>query len=213
MELHNLAKHIIHLIEAAESSLFLVDSILSRVRMLEPGPGPALSRTGSSGSGATLTINNVHRQLQENIAYRRSLFQSSKLRLGSLQKRVDNSIALSFNLVTQQDSLVMMQDSNSMKIISVITMVFLPTTAVASVVGSQLFLTSYADADGTWTVMTTPLFTWLWCLTVPLTLVVVVLAWAWVNYTHHQHPEKRFQLLRKLTFPPVARSWSSTVQR
>lgn len=181
VELHNLAKHITHLSEAIQSGLLLTDGILLRVKMLESNPGPR--RTSASGSGTTLTKYDVHQQLRDNLQYRRSLLQSTSLRLESLKKRIDNCITLSFNLVTQHDSQIMIQSSNSMHIIAVVTMLFVPTTAVASVVGSQLFLTSFEETGPRWTVLTTPLFKWLWWLAVPLTVVVAVFAWAWRKYS------------------------------
>lgn len=202
-----------HLSEAIQSGLLLIDSVLMRVKTLESNSGPNLARTSSYGSGSTLTTNDVRQQLRDSFEYRRSLYQSTRLRLESLQKRIENCIMLSFNLVTQQDSLVMIQDSSSMKIIAAITMLFLPTTAVAGVVGSQLFQTSFADTDGTWTVLTTPLFKWLWWLNVPLTVVVVILAWAWRKHSHSEHQEPRLQPkpIRRPTFLSIARSMSSKV--
>lgn len=211
VELHNLAKHIIHLNEAIQSGLLLTGGLLSRLKALEPNSVPVLQKSHSSGSGTTLTPDDVRQQLRDSLEYRQSLFQSTSLRLGSLQKRVENAITLSFNLVTQQDSLVMIQDSSSMKIIAAITMIFLPTTAITGIVGSQLFLTSHSDTDGTWTVLRTPLFAWLWWLTVPVTMVVILLGWAWWKYAQPDNLEKRPQLLRKLTIPPLTLSMSSKV--
>jgi len=199
VELHNLAKHAIHLGEAIESSLLTVDGLLARVKVAASGPS-SISRTGSSNSGITLTQNEVHQQLRDRLEYRKSLFQSTKLRLGSLQKRVQNSIELSFNLLTQQDSLVMIQDSNSMKVIAAITMFFLPTTAVASVLGSQLFMTS--NSTGSWEVTATPLFKVMWYVAAPTTMVVAILAFFWHKYSHHHRPSPQQPLkllVRRLT--------------
>lgn len=194
--LHNLAKHMTHLAEAIQSCSSVAEEILSRVKTAEPGPGYGLSRTGSGGSSSTLSPNEVHQQLRDCIQYRRSLFQSTNLRLASMQKRVENTINLSFNLVTQQDSVIMIQDSNSMKIIAVITMLFLPTTAVASVVGSQLFTAT--KETGTWIVEATPLFAVMWYITAPLTVVVLILAALWIKYMRQEERENSKELLRRL---------------
>jgi hypothetical protein len=173
--MHNCAKHIIHIAEAIESCLMVVDSTIDNV-----GKHQTTEQATSREP--------VLKQLRETLQYRRSLFKSSQLRLNSLQKRIDNAITLSFNLVTQQDSMVMIQDSNSMKVIAVITMIFLPTTGVATVIGSQLF-SSQVHKDGeTWDVKLTPLFWTMWWIAIPLTVFVVLLAIIWHWWVHTESP-------------------------
>lgn len=48
--------------------------------------------------------------------------------LESYKARKDTSMTLVYNLVTQQDSATMIQDSASMRAIAILTMVFLPGT-------------------------------------------------------------------------------------
>ncbi|KAM5353868.1 hypothetical protein ACJ41O_000518 [Fusarium nematophilum] len=173
--MHNCAKHIIHIAEAIESCIMVVEATLHNVGNHEH-------------AGRPMTREPVQKQLREALQYRRSLFRSSQLRLSSLQKRIDNAITLSFNLVTQQDSMVMIQDSNSMKVIAAITMIFLPTTGVATVVGSQLFLSKVQSDGKTWDVLLTPLFwTMLW-ISIPLTIFTVILAVVWHWWTHSESP-------------------------
>jgi Mg2+ and Co2+ transporter CorA len=50
-----------------------------------------------------------------------------------------NVISLSFNLVTQQDSRIMQDDSNAMKAIAVLTLIFLPATGISSVFSMPFF--------------------------------------------------------------------------
>ncbi|KAF4980286.1 hypothetical protein FZEAL_3657 [Fusarium zealandicum] len=173
--MHNCAKHIIHIAEAIESCIMLVDLTLPNVGNHEH-------------TGRPMTREPVLKQLRETLQYRRSLFRSSQMRLGSLQKRVENAITLSFNLVTQQDSMVMIQDSNSMKVIAAITMIFLPTTGVATVIGSQLFLSEVRSDGETWDVFLTPLFWTMWWISIPLTIFVVILAIIWHWWTHTESP-------------------------
>lgn len=177
--LHNCAKHIIHIAEAIESCLMLVDAALDNA-------GHQQHRSHTSTTDSDISID---RQLRECLRYRRSLFRSSQLRLSSLQKRIDNAITLSFNLVTQQDSMVMIQDSNSMKVIAAITMIFLPTTGVATVVGSQLFVTEQAAGGHGWDVLATPLFWTMWWVSIPLTVFTAILAFVWHWWTHAESPK------------------------
>ena len=55
-----------------------------------------------------------------------SSFESQMRWLHSYKARKDTSMTLVYNLVTQQDSSIMIQDSSSMKGIAILTMVFLP---------------------------------------------------------------------------------------
>lgn len=173
--MHNCAKHIIHIGEAIESCIMLVDATIQNV--------------GNHNHAEQATTREpILKQLRETLQYRRSLFVSSQLRLSSLQKRIDNAITLSFNLVTQQDSMVMIQDSNSMKVIAAITMIFLPTTGVATVIGSQLFTSEILKDGRTWDVKLTPLFWTMWWIAIPLTVFVVLLAVIWHWWVHSESP-------------------------
>jgi hypothetical protein len=76
---------------------------------------------------------------------------------------MSNLIQLSFNLVTQQDSRVAQQislvaqqdsrrlqlDNKLMVLIAVVTLVFLPTTTIASIFGTQFFVFNQQQHDPT----------------------------------------------------------------
>ncbi|KAK6518199.1 hypothetical protein TWF506_005358 [Arthrobotrys conoides] len=184
--LHNCLKHIIYLNEAVASCLLVVDAI-------------------KDATTSTASI-----QLPSSLSHRRSLFTSTSLRLSSIQQRVENTIALCFNLVSQQDSMmmrhesmVMRQDASAMKILASITVIFLPTMAVASILGSQLFLSSIVVPDGndpkeSFEVKTSPLFNILWMFAIPMTLVVMVMAIGWSWYSHVTYPKTSEEMRRRL---------------
>lgn len=194
VELHNVAKHITHLAEAVESCLLLVDRIIAELDSKNSSSSAGLERTGSGSTTTTLTSTSISSQLRSNLLYRHSLFKSTDLRLRSLSKRIDNAINLAFNMVTQQDSMVMLQDSSSMKIIAAITLLFLPTTTVATIAGSQLFLSSVNEDN--WLIQTSPLFRTLWSISIPLTLVVGILALAWYWWTHSEQQPRIVAMVR-----------------
>jgi len=73
------------------------------------------------------------------LTYRQSAFHSTYLRLTSMEKRMANLIQLSFNLVAQQDSRSFKIDNKLMMLIAVLTLVFLPTSTIASIFGTQFF--------------------------------------------------------------------------
>ncbi|KAF3192620.1 hypothetical protein TWF788_000229 [Orbilia oligospora] len=184
--LHNCLKHIIYLNEAVASCLLVVDAI-------------------KATTASTASI-----QLPDSLSHRRSLFTSTSLRLSSIQQRVENTIALCFNLVSQQDSMmmrhesmVMRQDASAMKILASITVIFLPTMAVASILGSQLFLSAVVvaeekDAQEIVEVKTSPLFNILWMFAIPMTLVVMVMAIGWSWYSHVTFPKTSDEMRRRL---------------
>ena len=180
--LHTCAKHIIFISEAIESCIMVADALLRHA---------AETRKTPSGGETKL----VRQQLRERLQYRRSLVRATQLRLSSLQQRVANVLTLSFNLVAQQDSMAMIQDSQSMRVIAAITMVFLPITGVATVVGSQLFSVAARRQGGpgdiAWDVDATPLF-WvtLW-IAIPLTVFVALLAAVFHWWMRWDHPYKR----------------------
>jgi len=171
--LHNFSKQIIHLRETVENFLLLVDNLRDIVQT---------RRSSSDEAGDA-----VRKMLIDNLRHRRSLFNELRLRLSSLQRRVDNSIGLAFNLVAQQDSMVMRRDASSMKIIAAITMVFLPTTAVASIVGSQMFAVNFTEESGIWDVQVSPMFKVLWAVAGPLTLLVIAMSAGWNTLMEHRN--------------------------
>lgn len=174
--LYNWAKDIIHLKEAVSSCLLVVDGTLSCIGKSHPA-----STTPSAQSD----------QLQDCLKYRCSLFNSTKIRIESVQQRVNNTMTLAFNIVTQQDSKIMQRDSASVTIISFITVFFLPTAGVAAVVGSDLFQTEFDRPDGQTSIYVSPLFSTMWWVAVPLTLATLGIAiWYRWFFSVSQHTGK-----------------------
>lgn len=116
--------------------------------------------------------------LKEGLLYHRSLFQSTQLRLSSLDKRIQNASTLAFNMVTQQDSLVMIHDSASVAIVTTVAAVFLPITSIANIIGGQLFV-SHRDDQGNWVIFTSPLIRYLYIIGIPVTVAVLVISYVW----------------------------------
>jgi hypothetical protein len=116
------------------------------------------------------------------LEYRKRTFQSTLLRLRSLEKRMSNVIQLSFNLVTQADSAILKSDSRAMKFIAFLTLVFLPATGVASVLSTPFFNIDWDSPDVEDKVLQTAKSFWIfWAVVLPLTLVGLLLCFAWVN--------------------------------
>lgn len=125
--LHNIAKHIIYLKEGSEAAMLTITHLQDFHRELLKEP--------PQGKNAMPTMRLTSQMLKQKAVQ----FEGWKLRMGSLQQRMQNIINLSFNVVTQHDSHVLKNDSKSMKAIAVVTVAFLPLATVAAVFGSQFF--------------------------------------------------------------------------
>ena len=95
-DMHNISKHCIYMVEAVDAAILTLGDMVSYLARMRPASNPVIT---------TLT-------------YRKSTFKSTQLRLHSLEKRMANIISLSFNLVAQQDSRVIQNDSSAMKVIA-----------------------------------------------------------------------------------------------
>jgi hypothetical protein len=106
--------------------------------------------------------------------------QAQKRWLASYKSRKDMAMSLVFNLVTQQDSETntdiardTKDDSASMKIIAVMTMLFLPTTAASGVFSMCFFTIRNNNLDVSNQI-------WLFvAIVLPLTLLIISLWWTW----------------------------------
>lgn len=157
--LHEIAKHGIYMSEAAAAAVLEMEMVISHLQDLSPN-----TTASSSNDLRSSTISHFH--------YRKSAFQSTQLRLASLDKRIANVISLSFNLVTQRDSQVLKQDSNAMKAIAVLTLVFLPLTGIASLFSTPFFQVAESHL---WVSASIWIF---WVITVCLTCSIVTI-WVW----------------------------------
>lgn len=89
-----------------------------------------------------------------------------------------NVIELSFHIVTQGDSRVMQSESQSMKTIAVMTLVFMPLSTVATIFGTQFIK---LQDESPYHVSISHDFWLLWLIAVPLTAIVLII-WR-VGYT------------------------------
>jgi len=154
--LHEIAKHSIYMNEAAAAAVLQMETIISHLQ--------ECSSTSSSTSLRSATISHL--------SSLKSSFLSTQLRLSSLSARITNILSLSFNLVTQRDSQILKQDSNAMKAIAVLTLVFLPLTGIASLFSTPFFQVSESHL---WVSASIWIF---WVITVCLTCSIVA-TWVW----------------------------------
>lgn len=157
--LHNIAKHNIYLRENFESALATLGD-------LRDHHNSVLGETPNPSQAAT----------KQALKYQKTLLQSTQRRLESFDRRIANVIQLSFNIVTQGDSLVMLSESQSMKTIAVTTLIFLPLSTVAGVFGTE-FIT--VDEGSGRHITVSPDFWLLWLIAAPLTVIVFFVWRVW----------------------------------
>ncbi|KAK0612125.1 hypothetical protein B0T14DRAFT_571954 [Immersiella caudata] len=155
--LHYLAKYCFVLLETATSLQLVTETIISQL-------------TSPS------TPNNT--ALVESLQHTLTLIQSTHLRLTTLRQRIKNAITLAFNLNADKDTKIMMDDSHAMRVIAFMTAFLLPATAIASILGSNMFDSS--DDEGTWTVRVNAAF-WMWCV-VALPITAGLVFWLVVRF-------------------------------
>ncbi|KAL4737204.1 hypothetical protein BDV11DRAFT_216836 [Aspergillus similis] len=157
--LHNISKHIIYLQESSDAALETVRNLHYHHKDLSPS---ATEEERAAGKVTRRTMAQVEAE-----------FQTVRLRLRSLDRRMQNVIALSFHLVTQEGNEFIQADSSTMATIAFVTLVFLPITTVSTVFGSQFFNTAPDNNS----IEVSKDFWIFWVVSIPLTLAVL-LGWS-----------------------------------
>ncbi|RDW68960.1 uncharacterized protein DSM5745_08720 [Aspergillus mulundensis] len=123
---------------------------------------------------------NVRKDIQtwlktrQRILHEEKRAHSLKTRSKSLNDRHQNEINLAFNLVNQSLGRDQRTDSNMMKTVAVVSMVYLPGTFVSGLYGTNFF-SFQADPGNTW--LMADEFWMYWAVTLPLTFATM-LVWA-----------------------------------
>ncbi|KAF2250648.1 hypothetical protein BU26DRAFT_480932 [Trematosphaeria pertusa] len=157
--LHNLAKHTIYLHENCGSALATLEDL-----------------RGFHKTTLAVPRNSSQQATRRALRYRRTLFQSTQRRLASLDQRMANMIELSFHLVTQTDSRTMMSESNAMKTIAFMTLIFLPLSTVATIFGTEFF---HMSDDAPNRIQMSSDIWILWVVAGPLTLMLLIIWRVW----------------------------------
>ncbi|KAL4972040.1 hypothetical protein BDW66DRAFT_145002 [Aspergillus desertorum] len=115
---------------------------------------------------------------RQRILHEEKRAHSLRTRSKSLNDRHRNEINLAFNLVSQGFGRDARTDSNMMKTVAVVSMVYLPGTFVSGLFGTNFF-SFQADPGNTW--LMADEFWLYWAVTLPLTLATVVIwaIWHW----------------------------------
>lgn len=128
-EMHRISKHIIQYLDSLQVTTALQDSLtrshknLHRVRQ----------RRCLDGNNDHDINNNTSefQRVDDALAYYKLAFIGVKSRVEGLKNRMDNQINLGYNITQQRDAQVSQGTNKSMHTLSIITLAFLPLTAVA----------------------------------------------------------------------------------
>lgn len=159
--LHNISKQSIYLSESVTAFLGIIDRMTATIEMY------------ASKNENLLPSHQL-------MLYHRSAVHLIQIRLTSLDRRINNLIGLSFNLVTRSDSRTLKVDSKLMILIALVTMIFLPTNTIASIFSGPFFEAHFQASTGD--ASTDRLFMltqfWLfWAISVPITGVILCFGW------------------------------------
>ena len=119
------------------------------------------------------TSPSLRKSTERAIAYRQRTFKSTVLRIYSLEKRAQSIIQVYQALVTQADS-------HAMKLIAVLTLIFLPVTGVATVFSSPFFNVDF-DSEST-PLRVAGTFWKFWAVVAPLTFGTCLLCMLWFQF-------------------------------
>ncbi|KAL9591845.1 MAG: hypothetical protein Q9179_007314 [Wetmoreana sp. 5 TL-2023] len=162
--LHNISKHTIYLKESSNAAVALAkrfcdghESIMRKITCPE----------------RLELMESVH----ELLLHKCTSLEGLVLRVAGMENLVQNLINLAFNIVNQRDSNALKGDSQAMKIIAILTMILLPSTALATIFGSSFFNFNVASQK----VVVAKNFGVFWMTAIPLTLAVVSLSAAWYS--------------------------------
>ncbi|KAF2196854.1 hypothetical protein GQ43DRAFT_235184 [Delitschia confertaspora ATCC 74209] len=170
--LHDAARHAIHSFETLSVSMEAFGAMQQQLQDLSKSP-----RNGEP----TEASYRIRVYIDSQIRMLRNLL----LRSQSNKERMQNEIALAYNMIAQRDSQVMTGignaarlDSNAMRTIALVTMAFLPPTFISAVFSMSFF--NYTPAQGSkaalWSV--SDKFWVYWAFAVPLTCLTMAI-WFW----------------------------------
>ncbi|KAF2244153.1 hypothetical protein BU26DRAFT_522857 [Trematosphaeria pertusa] len=172
--LHEIARHLIHSNETLDVALDTTECVQKYCRRFAVAASTSPKQREQNLEGL------------ERLSVLGKDMKGIKRRSESLRERLQNEINLAFHLIAQRDSRITLQmgedsrkDSNNMRSIAIVGLVYLPGTFVSGLFGMNFFDFNVDSGRQTWAVSEK---LWLyWAITVPLTLATILL---WVVAFH-----------------------------
>ncbi|KAL4804736.1 hypothetical protein BDV18DRAFT_142408 [Aspergillus unguis] len=165
--LHDILRHLFHYQEIIEVAIHTLQVMTEEHTRWRKDDGEHIQKNLGSWINSRQRILHEHKRAH-----------SLKMRSKSLNDRHQNEINLAFNLVSQGFGRDARSDSNMMKTVAVVSMVYLPGTFVSGLFGTNFF-SFQADPGNTW--LMAKEFWLYWAVTLPLTLLTMVV-WAVWHY-------------------------------
>jgi Mg2+ and Co2+ transporter CorA len=130
-----------------------------------------------------------HAPIRQHLEHHDQLAQSLEYHVTILQSRVDVQLNILYSIVAQTDNQLNARlaasagrDSTSMKILALITVIFLPGTFVATLFSMSMFNWSTDGSSAAIGRVLSPKFFWYWVTTIPLTLFTLFILGLWWRY-------------------------------
>ncbi|KAF1989817.1 hypothetical protein K402DRAFT_326306, partial [Aulographum hederae CBS 113979] len=140
-----------------------------------------------------LTANTSNNKSLKHMQFQTQMIENLKLRSDANKERLQNELALAYNLITQRDSKVLTgigestrSDSAAMRTVALVTMAFLPATFICAIFGMSFF--DFAPGDGVepakWTV--SDQFWIYWVVAIPVTAATISVWYIWQHGLPHR---------------------------
>ncbi|KAJ5318746.1 hypothetical protein N7476_005166 [Penicillium atrosanguineum] len=167
--LHDIARHAIHVTEALEVAVLNIEHIGTQHEAF-------VDSRADGRAGA------AHREISRRLAFFKSYIGSVRQRSISNEKRLQNEIQLSYNVIAQHDAGTTVEisraahsDSATVKTLAFVTLTFLPPTFICALFSMSFF---HYDSGSGWAVSSQ---IWIyWAIAVPTTIATALV---WNHWT------------------------------
>lgn len=174
--------------------------VLEHLRLIQRDIDEVASGAAPFSAQAYEHLQSSSRQLRHHIDYLISSRKILLLRFQEVQAGAQTQLSVVHNFISQRDNKLNLsiarasraiavaskRDSSAMKSLALLTMVFLPGTAIASFFAMPFFNLT-VDETG---IETKPQFWIYWALTIPITLLVLCLWISWLHFATKRHKKE-----------------------
>ncbi|KAI6784735.1 uncharacterized protein J7T54_007828 [Emericellopsis cladophorae] len=166
--LHDILRHATHGMETLQTSIKTIHNIMSSHETLGARFAQAHAQAPADGKNADTDRRVAFYYNEERLRFYESFFESTLGRATANKERLTNQIQLEFHKVTKADS-------DAMKMVAFVTLLFLPATFVAAIFSTTFF--SYEGDE--W--MMSGQFWIYWAFAIPITFTT---AWLWTLWRY-----------------------------
>lgn len=172
--LHNLARHGIHIVE-------VLSVTCETIQRIAAGHRAWVEESSHSSGHAPLPFT---RSVREQLSFYEQTASSFRHRMLSTKDRLTNEINLSFNQIAQKDSKATLAGGQTIKRLTIMSVVFLPATFVSAIFSTSFF--NFSPEAKRWAV--SPMFWVYWAVAIPVTIFIPVAWKLWDLWEHRPSP-------------------------